>query len=495
MAKTALILFPHQLFPLADIPAVDRVVLVEDPDYFGVGSERAARLHVQKLILHRASMRRYVEEVLWPANIDVDYVSLDVFIKTNDILERVKKFDHVYLFDPIDARLASRLLQARREREGTLSIEFFPSPNFYLKEQEVRQYFAGEHRFVFEEFYQWQRERFNVLIGDDYRPVGKRWTFDAAKHKSVPRDTTLPSFEVFGNNQWVAEATEWTAKHFPDNPGSTDFVWPTNHEEAARWLAAFVEHRIDHFGTYQDAIDGEAMWLYHSAVSASLNIGLLSPQQVVNAALERHARRPVDLGNLEAFIRSVLGWREFLRGVYVVRGAELRGVNPLAGTRRLTDAWYQGSTGLPPFDDMVTQLRSHAYAHDAERLYIAANLMVLCEIHPDDMYRWFQELLIDAYDWILLPTVTAIQDFCNPESVISLPIAASSHVTSLSHYTRGEWSNVWDGLYWRFVEKNRETLKKNPRTRILVQRLERLDADHRRIISYRADDFLVRYTR
>ncbi len=492
--KSALILYPHQLFVASELPQVDTVVLVEDPLFFGVDAEQPAKLHKQKLILHRASMRRYAEEVLWPLGIEVDYVDLDVFMKTNDVLEHVKKHEHVYIFDPTDEVLAKRLLQARREREGAVTIEFLASPNFYLKDQEIRQYF-GDKQHSFEDFYQWQRERFNVLIGDDYKPLGGSWIFESAEQKPVPTDVTLPSFEAYGNNKWVHEAVQYVQEHFDANPGEVDFIWPTSHDEAAAWLQNFVDKRLDNFADYQETLDGQAAWLYHSAISVSLNVGLLSPKQVIDAALARHASHPVDLANLETFVRRILGWREYIRGLYVVKGEDMRSSNPLKNQRRMTDAWYDGSLGVPLFDDVVTKLRQRGYIHHNERLMIAANLMILCEIHPDDMYKWFGELFVDAYDWAMIPNIAELNHFIESGAVGTLPVSASNYLLQMSHYDRGDWSDAWDGLFWRFVEKHRATLNKKPKLRVLVQRLDRLDADRRRIIHYRAEDFLNRVTK
>lgn len=489
--KNALILYPHQLFPIDELPDVHTVVVVEEPLFFGVDQENQIKLHKQKLILHRASLRRYVEETLWPAKYEVDYVELDVFMKSGDILDKVKNFDHIYIFDPVDEVLTERLLQARRERESGPPVEFLPSPNFYLKEQEAREYLGGHHK-SFESFYQWQRERFNILIGENYKPVGGKWILESKKTGKLEPDQTLPSFAVFGDNKHVHDAVKWVNEHFPDNPGSTDFIWPSNHDEATTWLEDFIENRLDHFGLYEDLIDSKAPWLFHSGLSSSLNIGLLSPTEVVEAALYRHEKRPVDLPNLEAFIRQVLGWREYTRGLYVMDGATMRADETLKHQRRLTAAWYDGSLGIPPFDDLAKKLSSHGYAHSVERLMIAGNLMVLAEIHPEDVRRWFSQLFIDSYEWVMLPNVYALTQFNDASSTVS--INPSNAVLQLSDYERGEWSNVWDGLYWRFVEKHQDEFKHNPSMRTVVQRLERLDPDQRRIIHYRAEDFLNNFT-
>lgn len=490
--KNALILYPNQLFPVDQLPEVQTVVVVEEPLYFGMDKESPQKLHKQKLILHRASMQRYVEEVLWPAGYQVDYVELDVFMASGEVLDRVKNFEHVYIFDPVEEVLTERLLQARRERENGPSVEFLPSPNFYLKEPEIREYF-GDRPNPFDGFYQWQRERFNILIGEDYKPAGGKWMLTVKQKSKLADGQAPPSFAVFGDSKHVQEAVKWAGEHFPDNPGGEDFIWPTNYYEAAEWLEDFVENRLDEYGPYENTIDSKAPWLFHSALSSSLNIGLLSPQQVVDAALRRHAKKPVDLASLESFIRKILGWREYMRGLYVTRSTSMRGENPFKHQRRLTDAWYQGSLQLPPFDDLVHKLHRHGYAHQNERLMIAGNLMILAEIHPEDVYKWFREMFVDSYDWTMLPNIYETSQISSTDNRFS--INPCNAILELSNYERGDWSDVWDGLYWRFVEKNREALKHNASLRPIVQRLDRLDDDRKRIINYRAEDFLANFTR
>lgn len=489
--KTALILYPNQLFPFEVLPKVDAVVMVEEPLFFGRDQQSQLQMHKQKLILHRASMRRYAEEVLYPNKVDVDYVELDVFMSSGDVLERVKKFEKVFVFDPINEVLTTRLLAARRERGEEMQLEFLQSPNFFLTDQEVRQYFTEKHAMPFADFYQWQRERFNILIDENYKPVGGAWSFDDQVHEKMPKDQPLPSFGVFGDNKFVQDAIAYVEEHFPNNPGSTDFIWPTNHEEAGQWLHHFIKDRLGLFGLYQNALNGQAAWLYHSSISMSLNTGLLSPKQVVNAVLAHDQKEPVGLPSLEGFIRQILGWREFTRGEYVTRGTIMQKSNPFKQQRKLTKAWYSGNLGIPPFDDIAKKVNARGYLHHNERLMAAANLMTLCEIHPDEVYKWFSELFVDAYDWAVIPNTYGIGQF---EETAVPYISAASGVLQLSDYERGYWSDIWDGLYWRFIEKNSDLIKNNPRLRPMIQRLDRLDPDHRRVISYRAEDFLAKFT-
>lgn len=492
--KSVLLLYPHQLYSVRDLPKVETIVVVEDPLYFGMDQEYPLKLHKQKLILHRASMRRYVEEVLWPAGYKTEYIDMDVFMDTGDALDRVGKAEQLFVIDPTDDVLTKRLLRARRERAELPNMTFLSSPNFYLKEQEIRQYFGERHKHLFAEFYQWQRERFNVLIGADYKPVGGKWAVGTEHNQRLAADVVLPSFAVFGDNKYVAEAVAWVQEHFPDNPGSDEFIWPTNHQEALIWLSDFVENRLDDFALYQNTIDARSPWLYHSLLASSLNIGLLQPQEVVEAAIRRHEKRPIPLESLESFIRQVLGWREFTRGQYLHQSATVRTQNMFTHHRKLTNAWYDGTTGLPPLDDMIKKLRLHAYAHPQEKRLIASNLMLLCEIQPDHMYRWFSELTIDAYDWLMVPNVYDMNLFAGGSSESALPLHSSNDILEVSNYERGDWSDTWDGLFWRFVEKHQAVLGKDPHMRTLLQRLERLDPDHKRIIHYRAEDFLNQHT-
>lgn len=492
--KSVLLLYPHQLYQLSDLPKVETVVVVEEPLYFGMDQEFPLKLHKQKLILHRASMRRYVEEVLWPAGFKTEYIDLDVFMNSGEALDRVGKAEQLFVIDPTDEILTKRLLAGRRERTELPNMTFLSNPNFYLKEQEVREYFGERHKHPFADFYQWQRERFNILIDEEYKPVGGKWTFDGEHHRKLAEDAVLPSFGVFGDNKYVKDAIQWVEEHFPDNPGSSEFMWPTNHAEAKAWLEDFVENRFDDYALYHNTIDNRSPWLYHSLLASSLNIGLLKPQEIVQAALKRHEKKPVPLESLEGFIRQVLGWREFTRGQYLSQAGSLHSQNVFNHHRKLTTGWYNGTTGLPPLDDLIKKLQSHAYAHQHEQRIIAANLMLLCEIQPAHMYKWFRELGIDSYDWTVAPNVYGNSLFASG-STDNLPaLYPSSEVLEVSPYERGVWSDVWDGLFWRFIEKHHTMLGKNPHMRAVVHRLNRLDADHKRIIHYRAEDFLNQHT-
>lgn len=497
-SNNILLLYPHQLYPADVLPDdVNQVYLIEDPLLFGRDTQYPLYMHKQKIVLLRASMRRYVEEVLWPAGYQVEYIEFHHMIESGDIVNKLTHAARVEYFDLTDDVLQRRIAESLQALEHKPEVRQLDSANFYLTRNEVKAFFQKKDKSTFADFYRWQRERFNILINPDtYRPLGGKLIFDSETRKRLPKSHKLEGFGVFGSNEFVDEAKEYVNKHFPDNPGSLDdFPWPTSHVEASAWLDEFVENRLDEYGTYQDALDGEAPWIYHSALSPMLNIGLLSPMQVVNRAISRHQQKEVPLASLEAFVRQILGWREFTRGVYLEKQVSLRTANGFNQQRLLTNDWYYATTGLPPVDDVIKKVLSRGYAHHNEREMVLGNAMFLSEFHPDEVYRWFMEMFVDAYDWAVVPTVYGLSQCAEPNSMATKPaVSSSNYVLSMSHYEKGDWCDVWDGLYWNFVERNREQLSHNASMRIATQQLDKIKEERRRIISYRAKDFLKEKT-
>lgn len=494
MSKNVLILYPNQLFSAENLPKeVNQVILVEEPLFFGKDSQYPMFVHVQKLVFMRASMQRYVREVLWPAGYEVEYIEFHQMRESGDVVNKLQHFDKIEYFDVNDDVLSRRLKSAINLLENKPEVNILESPNFYLTSREVDSFFADKQKAVFTNFYQWQRERFNVLIDSHtYKPVGGKLSFDSENRKRLPKDHVLPSFQVFGSNEFVAEAKQYVSKYFAENPGSyDDFPWPTNHQEASIWLDEFLEDRLDNFGPYEDAIDGSAPWVYHSGLSPLLNIGLLQPYEVIDRAMQRHEKKPVPIASLEGFVRQILGWREYMRGMYRNRHVQLRTANTFGHNRRLTADWYNGTTGIPPVDDVIKKTLTRSYAHHIERLMIVGNIMFLCDFHPDEVYRWFMEMYIDAYDWVMVPNVYGMSQYSDGGSMVTKPyVSSSNYILKMSHYEKGDWCDVWDGLYWRFIEKNQDRFKKNPRMSMMVSQLNRLNESRKRIIGYRADDFL-----
>jgi deoxyribodipyrimidine photolyase-related protein len=496
--KNVLLLYPNQLFAARYLPKnVERVMLIEEPLLFGTDKQYPMRMHKQKLMFMRSCMQRYAEEVLVPTGYVVDYVEFHQLQSTADIISELQQSREIMYFDFDDDVMRRRLISALNGLKHEPKITVIASPNFFLSGREVDEFFTNKQKELFASFYQWQRERFNILLEQDtHKPIGGKFSFDAENRKRLPKGHELPSFQLYGTGKHIDEALQYVEHHFPENPGSTkDFPWPTNHAEASEWLDNFLNKRLDNFGPYEDAIDGKSPWVYHSAISPLLNIGFLTPHEIVNRALARHQQNPVPLSSLEGFVRQVLGWREYVRGMYRKEHVRMRTANIFGHKRRLTDDWYKGTTGIPPVDDVIEKILTRGYVHHIERLMVIGNIMLLCDFHPDEVYRWFMEMHIDAYDWVMVPNVYGMSQYSDGGRMVTKPyVSGSNYILKMSHYQKGEWCDIWDGLYWRFIEKNQDRFRDNPRMSMMVSQLGRMQEDRRKIIGNRAEDFLRKKT-
>jgi deoxyribodipyrimidine photolyase-related protein len=437
---TSLLLYPNQLFDVELLPKVQRVYLVEEPLLFGTDKEFPIAYHKAKLVLHRACMRRYAEEVLWPNGYEVEYIECadDVISDTALVKAAFDGATEIVIFDPINDVLAGRLDEASRALEVHVPLRKIENPNFYLKTKDIAQYFGERESKGFDEFYQYMRERFDVLIDKNYKPFGGKWSHEKKSTTKIPSSVELPGLMSFGDNKYVREAITYIELKFPNNPGRTDtFLWPTNKQEANAWMKDFFSHRLENFGDYPDAVDSRGVWLFHSALSTAMNCGLLSTQEVIEAVLAHGAKtkKEIQLSSLEGFIRQVIGWREYVRATYVSRGSEMRTKNSLGNNRRLGSQWYDASTGVAPLDDVITKVTNFAYATHPERQTIVGNLMLLSDIHPDEVYRWYMMHFIDAYDWVVVPNVYGVSQYADGGSMSNKPsIAASNQILGAGNY-------------------------------------------------------------
>lgn len=454
------LVYPHQLFvEHLDAPAGTVFVMVEDDLFF-----RQYRFHTQKLVLHRASMRRFATR-LRDASYDVEVVETSADASTLDrltsLLERLRP-TRVSVFDVVDDWLAR---DARRALAGAgldpADTEVIDSPNFLTTRDELTNWF-GDHPARMQHFYAWQRRRLDVLV-DNGQPVGGQWSYDTENRKKLPRGHPVPDVSWPERHRDVEEAIAWVGEEFPDNPGSAaSFRWPTSHDEAETAFGEFLTDRFAQFGPYEDAISAQHPFLFHSVITPGLNIGLLSPADVVARALE--ASDDVDLPSLEGFVRQVIGWREYMRATYVLWGRRMRTSNHLHHTRPLDDGWWTASTGLPPVDLVIERVLEHGYSHHIERLMVAGNAMCLLRTEPGAVHEWFMEMYVDAYDWVMVPNVYAMSQFAAGDAITTKPyVSGSNYLRKMSDLPKGDWTDDWDGLYWTFVRDHRDVFAGNHR--------------------------------
>jgi len=466
-------LFPLQwLRPARGVP----VFMAED-----VGLCTSVRHHQQKIVLflsamrsHRDRLRRAGYEVIYHELTEEDALSyterLDRELTRRGVRELITFEIEDRSFDSQIEELCAR----RRVRRRIL-----PSPMFMTRPEEFRALIGPRRSARMADFYRWQRLRTGILVEADGSPAGGRWSFDAENRKRLPAAVCIPPAPPARQTRHVLDVSRLVTERFGDHPGSVEgFCWPTTRAGALRWLDHFMEHRLPFFGPYEDAISSRSDVLFHSRLSPLLNCGLLTPREVVDRAL---ARQPaVPLQSLEGFVRQVMGWREFVRGIDLVHGAKQAASNAWGHARRLRPCWWSGSTGVPPLDDLITAARRTGWAHHIQRLMVAGNIMTLCGVLPLDAWRWFMEMFVDSAEWVMGPNVFGM-GICSDGGIFATKpyICGSNYLLKMSEYGRGPWCDALDGLYWGFIERNRGSLAQNPRMVQIVSSLTRITPSRR----------------
>jgi deoxyribodipyrimidine photolyase-related protein len=331
------------------------------------------------------------------------------------------------------------------------------------------------------------------LLEEGGKPKGGQWTFDSENRKKIPKNTVIPApFPEAVPNAYISEAITYVSQHFTDNPGSSDMpfsgaYYPVTHAEAQAALDLFLRERMHLFGDYEDAIKAQEKTLFHSILSPLINVGLLNPLDVV----ARVAASKGPLNSVEGFIRQIIGWREFVQLLYRKISVQQRTTNYWGFTNEMPAAFYTGKTGLEPIDQTIRKLLKTGYNHHIERLMMLGNFMLLCEIKPDAVYRWFMEMYIDAYDWVMVPNVYGMSQFSDGGLMTTKPyICGSNYILKMSDYPKGEWQEIWDGLFWRFLDKQRETFRKNPRWAMLISTWDKMPLEKKETHVNNAEAFL-----
>jgi deoxyribodipyrimidine photolyase-related protein len=473
----AFLIFPHQLFKdIEHLKNVGEVYLIEEHLFF-----RQFAFHKQKLALHRSSMQ-YYHQYLTQNQIHCTYI--DCLQPESDVRKLLtspltQKITEIHCYDPADTWLEQRLTNECQNRG--MELHFHESPGF-MNGRNTPLPTRKDGSMVQTDFYVAQRKQRNLLM-DNNKPVGGQWTYDTDNRKRYPTGKKPPALVFPEENQFTEEARQFVFKHFPNHPGELNkgINYPSTHEEAERWLQQFLIQRFQDFGPYEDAIVQSEHWLHHSVLTPMLNIGLLTPQQIIDAAILFSDKHPVPLASLEGFIRQIVGWREFVRLFYLQLGTRQRTTNFWGFSRKIPPSFYNGTTGIAPIDECIQKLLKTGYNHHIERLMVLGNFMLLCEFDPDEVYRWFMEMYIDAYDWVMVPNVYGMSQFADGGRMCSKPyISGSNYLLKMSDYKGdGRWEKIWDGLFWSFMHRHRDFFGQNPRIGMLLKTLDRMDPDKR----------------
>lgn len=470
--KAATIIFPHQLFkPNPALRTGTPVYLVEEFLFF-----RQYLFHKNKILLHRASMKYYADW-LQQEGFVVEYIDSDDL--RSDVRQLIpylakKGCKELLVIDVVDDWLRKRLLMAAHQQRFTVTR--FPSPNFLNTKEDTDAFFSKSKTYFQTDFYTWQRKQRKLLLDENGKPAGGKWTFDADNRQKFPKGKQAPLLSLPAENEFVKEARTYTNQHFQSHYGFTEqFFYPVTHAAAEQWLDDFLEKRFNEFGIYEDAMVKDELILHHSVLTPMLNIGLLNPQQILDKALATAQQKHTPLNSVEGFVRQILGWREFIRLVYEREGVRQRTTNYWGFNRKIPTSFYTGTTGIEPVDSVIKKVLKTGYCHHIERLMVLGNFMLLCEFDPDEVYRWFMELFIDSYDWVMVPNVYGMTQFADGGLMTTKPyISGSNYLLKMGDWNKGNWTATWDGLFWRFMHVHRSFFMQNPRLGMLLKTFDKM---------------------
>ncbi len=493
--STATLIYPHQLFSSSAARiSGNTIYLIEDPLYFGTDRHHPLSVHKQRLALHRASMKAHAVDLERRGH-ELQYIELPQGSRSSSLTvlraaipASVKRID---ICDPHDDLLSRRIKRFADERGIDLVIH--PSPNFLTPPEFLEKHTGTRLKRPFmANFYKAQRARMGILIEPDGSPHGGQWSYDAENRQRFPKGQAVPEIPKSRANESTKEAIDWVNDRFPNNPGSLgSFAWPVTPNAAKSWLKSFLEERFKDFGSYEDAISSEHRILFHSVLTPALNIGLINPDEIIEQTLAFADGNDIPLNSLEGFIRQIIGWREFMNGIYHHRGVAIRNGNYWNHRRKMPAAFYNASTGIPPVDDAIQNALDHGYCHHIERLMVLGNFMLLCRIDPAEIYRWFMELFVDAYDWVMVPNVYGMSQFADGGTFTTKPyLSGSNYIRKMSHYPAGDWCKIWDGLYWSFIGDHQSFFSRNHRLSMMARSWDKMDPGKKESHRKHAEGFL-----
>ena len=492
-----LLLLPDQLSKnnkVLDFLKDDNLLLLYEPhDSFYEISH-----HKHKLVFQISSFRHFINSINYK-NVIHEKISnkplkLTKYLST---LNKESPFSSLYVSKPSEYSTLKDLMYFCQL--NNIDLKVFEDKKFITTDEDYK-YWAKDKKSTIQEFYyRWLRKKFSILMDDDSKPLGGKWNYDKDNRQSISKlKSDIPDRINITTDKITLEVMIEVEQIFKSSHGDLEnFNWSVTHDGAWEQFIIFLDTFLPNYGAFQDAINKDNTFMFHSLLSPYFNSGLLDPLKCINEVEKRfdESNGQIPINSIEGFIRQVLGWREFIMGVYWDNMPQYRQQNFWSHSKQLTSSWYTGDTGIPPLDSAIKESIYFGYTHHINRLMIISNLMNLSGIDPNDIHRWFMEMYIDSADWVMVPNVYGMGTFADGGIFSTKPyICGSSYMLRMSNFKKGEWCDVVDGLYWRFIEKNINFFKTNPRLSLMVNALSKINPDRKKLIFTKAEEFISKNT-
>ena len=462
--------------------------------------------HIQKVVGFFSAMQAFADE-LKSKNHQVIYMYLNDEDNLQSFEKNIQNLISNYNFTHFEYQLPDeyRVDEALKNLCNSISItsSVIDSEHFFTNRTELGEFFEGKKTFLLESFYRMLRKKHSVLMEGD-KPLTGKWNYDSENRRKLPKNHKATSPLVFNND--VSEIVNQIKKTDIKTIGTinaTNFVWPINRKQSLELLDFFLAECLHLFGSYQDAMSPNEWSLYHARISFSMNIKLISPQEVIAKAIQEWENRPneIEYNQLEGFVRQIIGWREYMRGIYWLKMPEYANMNFFNNKEKLPDWFWTGKTKMNCLKDAISQSLNYAYAHHIQRLMITGNFALLAGIHPDEIDAWYLGIYIDAIEWVEITNTRGMSQFADGGIVGTKPyVSSASYIDKMSHYCNscfykkelktGEKACPFNSLYWNFYDKNEDKLGKNPRIGMMYNVWRKMQPEAKVALLEQADYYL-----
>lgn len=476
---------------LRDInPKTDEVLMVES-----VNEAKHVWSHKARIALFLSAMRHFAT-YLKGRGFPLTYIERS----PNTIVEELRskiiggKFTHLVCVEPGEWRLKQSI--GALALELNIALEVLQDNHFYCTHEEFKGWVANKKELRLEYFYRLMRKTHGILVDQDGNPEGGQWNFDRDNRKPFPKKGPglIPPPELFEPDELTKAVLAEVQEYYSDHPGLLEhFQWPVTRQQALQALEGFVEHRLATFGIYEDAMWTDTPFGWHSLLSSSLNLKLLNPREVIHAVLVAWKKNGLELATVEGFIRQILGWREFVRGMYYLDMPQMA-LDNFYDHQNALPAWYwTGKTKMKCMQEAIGQTLKYGYAHHIQRLMVTGNFALLAEVLPKEVCDWYLAIYVDAIEWVELPNTAGMALFASGGRFTSKPyIASGAYIKRMSNYCDscqykpdirfGEGACPITNLYWNFLIRHRTQFEASPRTRLMTANLSRIsEADQQAI--------------
>lgn len=481
-------------------PARDRVLMIEAP-----GEATHVWSHKARIALFLSAMRHFAAE-LRARRVPLDYIALDDpgHADAPGLMDRLRRqlersgARELVIVEPGEYRLAQALRELAAATGTALTV--LPDTHFLCMRDEFAGWARGKRELRMEFFYRWQRKAQRVLLDADGAPEGGQWNFDADNRSGFPKTGPgpIPPPAFFAPDAMTREVIALVEARFPRHPGAlSQFGWPVTRAQALEALRLFIDTRLPEFGRYQDAMWTGTPFGWHALLSTSLNLKLLDPREVIAAAEAAYRTGRVPLASAEGFIRQVLGWREFIRGVYWQFMPALAEANHYRHTRPLPAWYWTGDTRMACMRECIGQTLQHGYAHHIQRLMVTGQFALLAQIDPKQVADWYLAIYVDAVEWVELPNVAGMALHADGGKFTSKPyVASGQYIKRMSNYCSGcrykpelrsgAEACPFTVLFWHFLDTHERALQASPRTMLMAKNVGRLSMQERAAIASHA---------